>query len=323
MYKMRTLADVRADIDAIDADIERTMRARQKLSEEAQTLKTSEVPLFAPKRETEIAEAHKQRAALWQTLTRSSRCDLLDMTREPIGGVLGPGFHVIAGPCSIESEAHAFETAERLAAIGVRRMRGGCWKPRTSPYAFQGHGADALRWMRAACDRFGLELWTEVRDIANLQYANMIDVAWIGARNATNYELLRVTGERCPRVLMKRSPAQTVEEWLQAAEYIRLGGARVTLCERGIKGSDPMLRNTFDIAGALLARAMGGYEVIVDASHATGLAPLVIPLVKAARAAGLDGAIVEAHPRPAESVTDAKQAIGIDDVQKVLTQPSE
>jgi 3-deoxy-7-phosphoheptulonate synthase len=170
--------------------------------------------------------------------------------------------------------------------------------------------------MRAACDQFGLELWTEVRDIANLQHAGIIDVAWIGARNATNYELLRAVGETCPRVLMKRGPAQTVEEWLQAAEYIRIGGARVTLCERGIKGSDPMLRNTFDIAGALLARSMGGYEVIVDASHATGLAPLVLPMVRAAKAAGLDGAIIEAHPRPVESVTDAKQAICIDDLKR-------
>lgn len=315
---MRTLADVRADIDAIDSDIEQRVRARQELSEEAQALKSADVALFAPKRETELAEAHKQRAALWREMTRSSRCDLLDMTREPIGGVLGPGFHVIAGPCSIESEAHAFETAEQLASIGVRRMRGGCWKPRTSPYAFQGHGLDALRWMREACDRFGLELWTEVRDLANLQHASLIDVAWIGARNATNYELLHATGERCPRVLMKRGPAQTVEEWLQAAEYIRLGGARVTLCERGIKGSDPMLRNTFDIAGALLARAMGGYEVIVDASHATGLATLVVPLIRAAHAAGLDGAIIEAHPCPEKSITDAKQAVTFGEVAQCM-----
>jgi 3-deoxy-7-phosphoheptulonate synthase len=172
--------------------------------------------------------------------------------------------------------------------------------------------------MRTACDRFGLELWTEIRDMLNLEHASMIDVAWTGARNATNYELLRAVGERCPRVLMKRGPSQTVEEWLMSAEYIRMGGARVTLCERGIAGRDPMLRNTFDIAGALLARAMGGYEVIVDVSHATGLAPLIIPLVKAARAAGLDGAIVEAHPRPEESITDAKQAVQIESIKNLL-----
>lgn len=319
MHKMRKLEDVRAEIDAVDATIEVQLRSRQELSAEAQRLKSQAVPLFVAKRETELAEAHKKRASLWQTITRSSRCDLLDMAREPVAGVLGAGFHIIAGPCSIESEAHAYETADRLASMGVRRMRGGCWKPRTSPYAFQGHSLDALRWMRGACDRFGLELWTEIRDIANLEHAPFIDVAWTGARNATNVELLREVGRRCPRVVMKRGPSQTVEEWLMAAEYIRLGGAKVTLCERGISGRDPMLRNTLDLAGALLARAMGGYEVIVDVSHATGLAPLVIPLVKAARAAGLDGAIVEAHPRPSESITDAKQAIGLDDVRLLLT----
>lgn len=299
------LDEVRAQIDALDREIAERLERRRALSAEAQKHKAPDAALFSSAREAEILAARPA----WADILRRTRLDLLAGAPRPVPRVLGEGFAIIAGPCSIESEEHAHETARALADVGVRRMRGGCWKPRTSPYDFQGHGEAALRWMRAACDEHGLELWTEVRDIGNLAHAGLIDVAWVGARNAQNFELLQAVGQVCRRVVLKRGPAMTVEEWLHAAEYIRLGGAAVALCERGVRTFDPMLRNALDLPGALLARAMGRYEVIVDPSHATGVPSLVGPLVAAARAAGLDGAIVEAHPRPAESVTDAAQAL--------------
>lgn len=301
------LDDVRAQIDALDREIAERLERRRALSAEAQRHKAPDASLFSSAREAEILAARPA----WADILRRTRLDLLAGAPRPVPRVLGDGFAVIAGPCSIESAEHAHETAKALAATGVRRMRGGCWKPRTSPYDFQGHGEAALRWMRAACDEHGLELWTEVRDLGNLAHASMIDVAWVGARNAQNFELLQAVGQVCHRVVLKRGPAMTVEEWLHAAEYIRLGGAAVALCERGVRTFDPMLRNALDIPGALLARAMGRYEVIVDPSHATGVPSLVEPLVAAARAAGLDGAIIEAHRRPAESMTDAAQALSM------------
>lgn len=227
---------------------------------------------------------------------------------------------IIAGPCSIESEEHAFECAASLAGIGVRRMRGGCWKPRTSPHEFQGHGVAALRWMRAACDRHGLELWTEVRDIANLTHASMIDVPWIGARNAQNFELLRAVGRQFAgrSVVLKRGPWLRVREWIMAGEYLRAEGANPILCERGLRGFDPELRNALDIAGALLAREQSGWPVLVDPSHGTGVARLVLPMARAALAAGVDGVMVEAHPRPASALTDAAQAVTFDAVRTLL-----
>lgn len=308
-----SLDEVRAQIDALDREIAERLERRRALSAEAQRRKASDASLFSSARETEILAARPA----WADILRRTRLDLLAGAARPVPRVLGDDFAIIAGPCSIESEEHAHETAKALAVAGVRRMRGGCWKPRTSPYDFQGHGDAALRWMRAACDEHGLELWTEVRDLANLAHAAMIDVAWVGARNAQNFELLHAAGRACRRVVLKRGPAMTVEEWLHAAEYIRLGGAAVALCERGVRTFDPMLRNALDIPGALLARAMGRYEVIIDPSHATGVPSLVAPLVAAARAAGLDGAIVEAHPRPAESVTDATQALSLVDLSRL------
>lgn len=309
------LTEVRAQIDALDREISERLDRRRVLSAAAQKCKAPDASLFSSARETEILA---NRPA-WADILRRTRVDLLAGAPRPVPRVLGEGFAIIAGPCSVESEDHAHETARALASMGIRRMRGGCWKPRTSPHDFQGYGEAALRWMRRACDEHGLELWTEVRDLDNLRYAAQIDVAWIGARNAQNFELLRAAGQACKRVMLKRGPAMTVEEWLHAAEYIRLGGAAVALCERGVRGFDPMLRNALDIPGALLARAMGRYEVIIDPSHATGIPALVAPLVAAARAVGLDGAIVEAHPRPSESLTDAAQAVTLADLTRIAT----
>ena len=316
MHEALDLAALRKSIDSVDAEIAALLRRRKELAAECQTHKTG--ALYCPERETEILSS-AQEPPVWAEILRATRVDLLAIGRQPTGDkILPDGFSVIAGPCAIESEAQAFETASALADLGIARMRGGCWKPRTSPYAFQGHGADALRWMRAACDAHRLELWTEIRDIANLRHAQAVDVAWVGTRNAQNYELLQAIGKTCPRVVLKRGAGMTIEEWLNAAEYIRIGGASVALCERGIRGFDTMLRNTLDIAGAVLAAAMGGYQVIIDPSHSTGIPALIRPMVAAARAAGLSGAIVEAHPNPEASITDAAQAIPLSALRDLL-----
>ena len=316
MHEALDLTALRKSIDTVDAEIAALLRQRKDLAAKCQPLKTG--PLYCAERETAILSS-AQEPPVWAEILRATRVDLLAIGRQPTGEkILPDGFSLIAGPCSIESENHAFETADALSKAGIHRMRGGCWKPRTSPHAFQGHGYNALRWMQAACNWYGLELWTEVRDIANLAHAKAIDVAWIGTRNAQNYELLQAVGKACKRVVLKRGAGMTIEEWLNAAEYIRLGGASVALCERGIRGFDTMLRNTLDIAGAVLAAAMGGYQVIVDPSHSTGIPALIKPMVAAARAAGLSGAIVEAHPNPEASVTDAAQALPLSALADLL-----
>lgn len=315
MHEAVDLAALRKSIDAVDAEIASLLRRRKELAATCQPLKTG--ALYCAERETAILTS-AQEPPVWAEILRSTRVDLLAIGRQPTDKILPDGFSVIAGPCAIESEEQAFTTARALSAAGIHRMRGGCWKPRTSPYAFQGHGADALQWMRAACDAHRLELWTEIRDIENLSHAQAIDVAWVGTRNAQNYELLRAIGKTCHRVVLKRGAGMTIEEWLNAAEYIRLGGASVALCERGIRGFDTMLRNTLDIAGAVLAAAMGGYQVIIDPSHSTGIPALIKPMVAAARAAGLSGAIIEAHPNPEASVTDAAQALPLSALADLL-----
>lgn len=311
-----TIREMRKAIDAIDEKIgslvdRRNFYAGEIASRRGTTYSADrEAELLAKSRHPEV-EAALLRTSKAATSNANAK---LDPAKRVEPTFFGKGsFAVVAGPCSIESESHAFECAEKLAELGVKRMRGGCWKPRTSPGGFQGHGWDALVWMRAACTKHGLELWTEVRDVEVAKdeaAAQLVDVAWVGARNCQNFELLRVVGERFPKAALKRGAGVSVDEWLAAAEYVAKGGADVCLVERGVRTFDRSFRNTLDLAGAVWARKLSGRSVIVDPSHATGLPYLVSPMMRAAKAAGLDGAMVEAHPRPSESVTDAGQAIG-------------
>ena len=228
-------------------------------------------------------------------------------------------FSVVAGPCSAESLEQLDAVGRRLVALGVRYMRAGAWKPRTHRAGFQGHGALAVRWMREVCDRYGLQLWTEVRDVANVvELRGVADVVWVGARNGQNFELLRLVGEVFPRVVLKRGAGMTVEEWVAASEYINTGGATVALCERGIRTFDRSFRNTLDLAGAVWAKRLSGLEVIADVSHSTGLPALAAPMAAAAKAAGLDGVMAEAHPSPRDSVTDADQALSLDELDALV-----
>jgi 3-deoxy-7-phosphoheptulonate synthase len=225
-------------------------------------------------------------------------------------------FTLIAGPCSVDEHLEA--TLAGLSDAGVRWARAGAWKPRTFPWSFQGSGMAGLRRLRSAADTHDMKVVSEIVSERDAEEAcSLVDVVQVGARNCQNFALLKLLAGQGKPVLLKRGPAATIEEWLGAAEYLH-GRVPVTLCERGVRGFDPCLRNTLDLAGALLARRLSGYQTIVDPSHGTGVAGLVGPMVLAACAAGLDGAIVEVHARPDESLSDADQALAIPELRELL-----
>jgi len=223
----------------------------------------------------------------------------------------GPGFVVIAGPCAVESSAQITEAARLVSTHGAQVLRGGAFKARTSPYAFQGLGLDGVRFMREAADACGMPMITEVlseRDIEVME--EYVDAFQVGSRNMDNTSLLKELGQCRKPILMKRGFAATIKEWLLAAEYILVGGNEsVILCERGIRTFSNETRFTLDLAGAVLARHQTHLPVIVDPSHATGNPSLIPPLAAATLAAGLDGLMVEVHPNPVLALSDAEQAL--------------
>ncbi len=229
----------------------------------------------------------------------------------PAGPALGAAPLLIAGPCSVESLATAHAAAATAAAHGATLLRGGAYKPRSSPYSFQGHGAPALGWLREAADAHGLGVVTEVLSEDGVApVAHAADVLQIGSRNMQNFALLKAAGRAGKPVLLKRAMAATVEEWLLAGEYLLdAGAAGVVFCERGVKGFDASTRNLLDLgAVALLAHSLG-QPVIVDPSHATGRRDLIVPLAAAALAAGAVGVMVEFHPDPGGALSDGPQAL--------------
>ncbi len=218
---------------------------------------------------------------------------------------------VMAGPCSVESEDHVRRLAEGLAARGVRFLRGGAYKPRTSPYSFQGHGETALRWLRKAADEHGMGLITECmgeeeRDLV----AAHADLIQIGSRNMHNYSLLKSVASTGRPVFLKRGLAATLQEWLLAAEYcLAHGSPAVVLCERGVRSFDTSTRFLLDLAAVAQLSHVHRLPVVVDPSHATGRRDLVIPLCRAALAAGAHGVMVETHADPAAALSDGPQAV--------------
>ena len=221
------------------------------------------------------------------------------------------GFVAIGGPCAIESEEQIESIASELAAAGAAMLRGGAYKPRTSPYSFQGLGDEGILLIERAAARVGLPTVVEALAVDDLPFmAPRVSMIQIGARSMQNVALLRAAARTGKPILLKRAPAATLDEVLSAAEYIMLEGNRaVVLCERGVRGYDPHTRNLLDLAGALRLRELTSLPVIVDPSHATGRRSLVAPMALAAAAAGLDGSIVEVHPRPDEARCDSEQAI--------------
>ena len=232
-----------------------------------------------------------------------------------VGGVaIGGGFAVIAGPCAIEDEVQIESAARGVAHHGARLLRGGAYKPRTSPYSFQGLGDHGVELIAAASRRSGLPAVVEALAIEQLPVlAEHVSMIQIGARNMQNFALIQAAARTGLPLLLKRGPAATLDELLYAAEYALLeGNPNVVLCERGVRGFDPHTRNLFDLAGALRLKELTHLPVVVDPSHATGRRSLIAPLVAAAAACGLDGAMVEVHPEPARARSDAEQALDLD-----------
>ncbi len=231
-----------------------------------------------------------------------------------IGGVAVGGGEVVvcAGPCSVEGEAQMLTTARAVAAAGARLLRGGAFKPRTSPYEFSGLGEEGLRLLAQARAATGLPVVTEVMTPHQVEgVARYADCLQIGARNMQNYELLREVGRARLPVLLKRGLAATIQEWLMAAEYVLSGGnPQVVLCERGIRGFDNAhTRFTLDLAAVPVVKALSHLPVLVDPSHGTGRADLVAAMACAAVAAGADGLLIEVHPHPAQARSDAAQTL--------------
>ena len=228
------------------------------------------------------------------------------------GRRIGDGyFGFIAGPCTVETREQTLETARCVAAQGVTMLRGGAFKPRTSPYAFQGLGDEALEILKEAREETGLPLVTELMDPRHVEaVVDATDVIQIGARNMSNFSLLSEVGRARKPVLLKRGLSSTVEDLLMAAEYIvKEGNSEVILCERGIKTFETSTRFTLDISAIPVLKLETHLPVIVDPSHPAGRRDLVLPLARAAVAAGADGIIVEVHPRPEEALCDAAQQI--------------
>ncbi|NBO52747.1 MAG: 3-deoxy-7-phosphoheptulonate synthase [bacterium] len=228
--------------------------------------------------------------------------------------VIGGGsLTLMAGPCSIESREQLFDVAAGVAAAGATLLRGGAFKPRTSPYAFQGLGLEGLRLLAEARERTGLPIITEVMEPAQVDMvAEFADVLQIGTRNMQNFSLLNAVGRTRMPVMLKRGLSGTVEEWLLAAEYILAAGNRnVILCERGIRTFETAARNTLDLNAVPILRRLTHLPVIVDPSHATGKRWMVAPMSYAGVAAGADGIMVEVHPKPEEAWSDGEQSLTV------------
>jgi 3-deoxy-7-phosphoheptulonate synthase len=219
---------------------------------------------------------------------------------------------VVAGPCSVENEEMIVETAKRVKAAGAKFLRGGAYKPRTSPYAFQGHGESALELLAAARDASGLGIITEIMDTADVEKVSEVaDVLQIGARNMQNFALLKKVGAQPKPILLKRGMSATITEWLMAAEYIlAAGNSHVILCERGIRTFDrEYARNTLDLSVIPVLRSLTHLPIMIDPSHGTGKAEYVPAMAMAAIAAGADSLMIEVHPNPAKALSDGPQSL--------------
>jgi len=231
------------------------------------------------------------------------------------------GLTIMAGPCSVESREVALETAGAVKAAGATILRGGAFKPRTSPYSFQGLGVEALRYLAEAREATGLPVITEVMEPSQVEVVNRYaDILQIGTRSMQNYSLLTAVGRVAKPVMLKRGYGATIEEWLMAAEYIiSSGNPNVIMCERGIRTFETYTRNTMDLAAVPLLHHLTHLPVIVDPSHATGKHWLVKPLAMAGVAIGADGVMVEVHPRPAEALSDGEQSLTFEGFRDLMS----
>jgi 3-deoxy-7-phosphoheptulonate synthase len=232
---------------------------------------------------------------------------------------------IVAGPCSVENEEMIIETAKRVSQSGAKFLRGGAYKPRTSPYDFQGHGESALELLAAARDASGLGIITEVMDTADLDVISEVaDIVQIGARNMQNFSLLKKVGAQSKAVLLKRGMSATITEWLMAAEYIlAAGNSNVILCERGIRTFDrEYARNVLDLSVLPVLRSLTHLPIMIDPSHGTGKAEYVPAMAKAAIAAGTDSLMIEVHPNPAKALSDGPQSLTPDKFDSLVKELS-
>ena len=235
----------------------------------------------------------------------------LDTVIEVGNAKIGGGhFAMIAGPCSVETEEQIISVAQSVKASGATILRGGAYKPRTSPYAFQGLGTQGLDLLRAAREATGLPICTELMDLRHLDEFHDIDMIQIGARNMQNFDLLKEVGKTDKPILLKRGLSSTIQEWLMSAEYIMSeGNEKIILCERGIRTYETATRNTLDLSCVPILHELTHLPVVVDPSHATGKAKLVAPMAAAAVAAGADGLMIEVHNDPAHALCDGAQSL--------------
>jgi 3-deoxy-7-phosphoheptulonate synthase len=235
----------------------------------------------------------------------------------PIGG---ERVVVMAGPCTIENEHQVFETARRVARAGARVLRGGAYKPRTSPYAFQGMGVEGLKILRAAADETNMATVSEVMEISQIEgMLPYVDILQVGARNMQNFNLLAALGQIRKPILLKRGMSATIQEWLLASEYIMSGGNyEVILCERGIRTFETYTRNTLDISAIPVIDKLSHLPIIADPSHAVGRRDKVMPLARAIVAAGADGLLIEVHHDPEKAVCDGPQSLYPDQFTRLM-----
>ena len=278
-----------------------------------QVLDPSQLELIPGVREVvRISEPYK---LVGRTFKREDT--VVDIAGVKVGG---PEVIAMAGPCSVESREQVGIVARAVAGSGARVLRGGAFKPRTSPYAFQGHGEEALRWMREAADASGLAVISEVTDLRTIEMMmGYVDCLQVGARNMQNYDLLRELGKVRKPVLLKRGLSATIEEWLLSAEYILAGGnSQVVLCERGIRTFENATRNTLDLSAIPVVKKRSHLPIVVDPSHGTGRRDKVIPMARAAVAAGADGLLIEVHNNPEKALSDGAQSLYPEQFDKLM-----
>lgn len=244
----------------------------------------------------------------------ASRAFREDDTRIRVGPVVigGDELVLMAGPCAVESEEQVFSVARAVYAAGARVLRGGAFKPRTSPYSFQGLGEAGLRILRAAADELGMAVVSEIMDVSQLDaMLDTVDILQVGARNVQNFTLLQALGQVDRPVLLKRGMSSTMDEWLMAAEYIMAGGnPNVIVCERGIRAfGGSYTRNTLDLSAVPVVKELSHLPILIDPSHALGVRNKVLPMARAAVAAGCDGLLIEVHNRPETALCDGPQSI--------------
>lgn len=281
-------------------------------------------PDFDP-REFQMLEGVREVVRITQPYKLASRAFRSEGTIVDAGkGVLigGPEVIVAAGPCSVESAEQIEAVAESVARCGAKILRGGAFKPRTSPYSFQGMGEKALKLLRDAADRHGLLVISEVMDPSQVSMmVPMVDILQVGARNMQNYHLLRALGEVRKPVMLKRGMSATIEELLLGAEYIMAGGNHnVILCERGIRTFETYTRNTMDIAAIPIVKKLSHLPIFADPSHGTGLRDKVAPMARAAVAAGADGLLIEVHNDPEHALSDGAQSLYPDQFAQLMAE---